>query len=540
MYGQLMDGREVDSAYAVPNFGRFRVNMFLALGAVRAVLRSIPSKKPKFEEIGLPEVLEQLSMERRGLLLVTGITGSGKSTTLAAMVDYINRTRNDHIITIEDPIEFTHDDIGCVVSQREIGHDSPSFATALRAALREDPDVILVGEMRDPETMSVALHAAETGHLVFSTLHTLNASETVNRIIGTFPPHQEQQIRDQLAAVIVGIVSQRLIPKIGGEGRIPAVEILVGTGAIKDCIREAKRTPEIPAFIAQGQSQYGMQTFDQCLLKLYRDGIISYETAREAATNADDFDLKVRGIFSTGEQSFEQRTTDRAPVSPTGSSFFKRSYRGRAVRAELSTRGPRGSRPLISSPAERGPRVISPHDCAGAARRRPSPRKSSPISSPAVTSTTRPSLATGSPPARRAATAPRACARSSGRGEWPRHWSRRRWRWRAKTASSSAPARSPAGGCPRSSAATACGPPRASVTISCAAAMPRRWSRGSSASASASGSRTDRGATMSLPSQARLGRRGPSPATACSAHHSARRRVSRGRDPAGRGARTKR
>src|SRR5882762_9768118 len=307
MYAQLKDGREVDSAYSVPNFGRFRVNMFLALGAVRAVLRSIPSKKPKFDEIGLPPVLEQLAMERRGLVLVTGITGSGKSTTLASMVDYINRTRNDHIITIEDPIEFTHDDIGCVVSQREIGHDSPSFATALRAA---------VGEMRDPETMSVALHAAETGHLVFSTLHTLNSSETVNRIIGTFPPHQEQQIRDQLAAVIVGIVSQRLIPKIGGEGRIPAVEILVGTGAIKDCIREAKRTPDIPAFIAQGQSQYGMQTFDQCLLKLYREGIISYETAREAATNADDFDLKVRGIFSTGEQSFEQRTTERAPLSP--------------------------------------------------------------------------------------------------------------------------------------------------------------------------------------------------------------------------------
>src|SRR2546428_177727 len=209
MYAQLKDGREVDSAYAVPNYGRFRVNMFLALGAVRAVLRSIPSKKPKFEELGLPEVLEQLSMERRGLVLVTGITGSGKSTTLAAMIDYINRTRNDHIITIEDPIEFTHDDIGCVVSQREIGHDSSSFATALRAALREDPDVILVGEMRDPETMSVALHAAETGHLVFSTLHTLNSSETVNRIIGTFPPHQEQQIRDQLAAVMVGIVSQR-------------------------------------------------------------------------------------------------------------------------------------------------------------------------------------------------------------------------------------------------------------------------------------------------------------------------------------------
>src|SRR5712691_11562249 len=324
-YAQLHDGKEVDSAYAVPNFGRFRVNMFLSLGVVRAVLRSIPSRKPKFEELGLPAVLEQLGMERRGLILVTGITGSGKSTTLAAMIDFINRTRNDHIVTIEDPIEFTHEDINCVVSQREVGHDTSSFATALRAALREDPDVILVGEMRDPETMSVALHAAETGHLVCSTLHTLNAAETVNRIIGTFPPHQEQQIRDQLAAVIVGIISQRLIPKIGGEGRIPAVEVLVGTGAIKDCIREAKRTPEIPAFIAQGQSQYGMQTFDQCLLKLYREGTISYETAREAATNADDFDLKVRGIFSTGEQSFEQRREERAPVSPTGSSFFKRS-----------------------------------------------------------------------------------------------------------------------------------------------------------------------------------------------------------------------
>src|SRR5213594_3099659 len=324
-YGQLKDGREVDIAYAVRDHGRFRVNLFLATGHIRAVMRAIPAKKPKFEELGLPPVLEQLAMERRGLVLCTGITGSGKSTTLAAMIDFINRNRNDHIITIEDPIEFTHEDINCVISQREIGHDSASFAIALRAALREDPDVILLGEMRDPETMSVALHAAETGHLVFSTLHTLNAGETVNRIIGTFPPHQEQQIRDQLAAVIVGIVSQRLIPKIGGEGRIPAVEILVGTGAIKDCIREAKRTPEIVAFIAQGQSQYGMQTFDQCLLKLYRDGIVSYETAREAATNADDFDLKVRGIFSTGEQSFEQRTTERAPVSPAGSSFFKRS-----------------------------------------------------------------------------------------------------------------------------------------------------------------------------------------------------------------------
>jgi len=326
MYQQLKDGREVDVAYAVRDHGRFRVNMFLATGLVRAVMRAIPSRKPKFEELGLPAVLEKLAMERRGMILVTGITGSGKSTTLAAMLDFINRSRNDHIITIEDPVEFAHEDINCVVSQREIGHDSPNFATALRAALREDPDVILVGEMRDPETMSVALHAAETGHLVLSTLHTLNAGETVNRIIGTFPPHQEQQIRDQLAAVIVGVISQRLVPRIGGDGRVPAVEVMIGTALIKDCIREAKRTPEIPAFIAQGAQQYGMQTFDQCLLKLYRDGVISYETAREAATNADDFDLKVRGIFSTGEMTFEgeQKRADPVAARPSASPFARK------------------------------------------------------------------------------------------------------------------------------------------------------------------------------------------------------------------------
>src|SRR3989442_1531202 len=262
-YNQLRDGKEIDSAYSIPNFGRFRVNMFLALGAVRAVLRAVPANKPRFDELGLPPVLEQLAMERRGLVLCTGITGSGKSTTLAAMIDFINRNRNDHIITIEDPIEFTHEDI--------------------------------------------------------------------NRIIGTFPPHQEQQIRDQLAAVIEGVISQRLVPRIGGEGRVPAVEVMIGTGLIRDCIREAKRTPDIPAAIAQGQVQYGMQTFDQCLLRLYREGLVSYETAREAASSPDDFDLKVRGIFSTGEQSFEQKRDERPPdmhprAGAAGASpFFKRS-----------------------------------------------------------------------------------------------------------------------------------------------------------------------------------------------------------------------
>src|SRR5438876_1595000 len=330
-YGQLKDGREVDVAYAVRDHGRCRVNLYHATGYIRAVMRAIPSKKPKFEELGLPQVLEKLAMERRGMVLVTGITGSGKSTTLAAMIDFINRNRNDHIITIEDPIEFSHEDINCVVSQREIGHDSTNFASALRAALREDPDVILVGEMRDPETMAVALHAAETGHLVFSTLHTLNTAETVNRILGTFPPHQEQQIRDQLAAVLQGVISQRLVSKLAGEGRVPAVEVMIGTALIRDCIREAKRTPDIPAIIAQGQVQYGMQTFDQCLLRLYREGLVSYETAREAASSPDDFDLKVRGIFSTGERSFEQKKDEKPPdmvprAGAAGASpFFRRS-----------------------------------------------------------------------------------------------------------------------------------------------------------------------------------------------------------------------
>jgi twitching motility protein PilT len=285
-------------------------------------------------------------MERRGMILVTGVTGSGKSTTLAAMIDYMNRARNDHIITIEDPIEFAHEDKKCVVSQREIGHDSESFATALRAALRQDPDIILVGEMRDAETMEVALHAAETGHLVLSTLHTLNATETVNRIISTFPPHQEEQIRDQLAAVIQGIVSQRLIVRADGKGRVPAVEVMVGTGLIRDSIRDAEKTPQLPSVMAAGTSQYGMQTFDQSLLALYRDEMITYETARDAATNPDDFDLKVKGIFSAGEMTYEtagkKEEGPKAPGAPaastppsapataphpgsTGGSFFKRS-----------------------------------------------------------------------------------------------------------------------------------------------------------------------------------------------------------------------
>jgi twitching motility protein PilT len=338
-YMDLRAGKEVDFGHLVPGVGRFRVNLFLCKNEVRVALRIIPARIPRFEELHLPKVLEKLAMERRGLILMTGITGSGKSTTLAALIDYMNHCRNDHIITIEDPIEFAHEDKKCVISQREVGQDSEGFEVALRAALRQDPDVILVGEMRDAETMAVALHAAETGHLVLSTLHTLNATETVNRIISTFPPHQESQIRSQLAGVIQGIISQRLLVRADGKGRVPAVEVMVGTGLIRECIREPDKTAQIPAVMAAGTSQYGMQTFDQSLLQLYREEMISYEMAREAATNPDDFDLKVKGIFSAAEMTYEVSrtssdtvpglTSNTAPIAPpprsTGDSPFRRS-----------------------------------------------------------------------------------------------------------------------------------------------------------------------------------------------------------------------
>ena len=312
-FGMLMEGKEMDVGYLLPGLGRFRVNMFLSQGEVRGVFRHVPQRIPAFQELHMPKVLDRLCMERRGLILVTGITGSGKSTTLAAVVDFVNKNRNDHILTIEDPIEFVHEDNKCVISQREIGQDSVSFATALRAALREDPDIILVGEMRDAETMEVALHAAETGHLVLSTLHTLNATETINRIISTFPPHQEDQIRDQLASVMQGIVSQRLVVRADGKGRVPAVEVMVGTGLIRDSIRSAEKTTNIPTVIAAGQAQYGMQTFDQSLLQLHREELITYETARDAATNPDDFDLKVKGILSTGEMTWDAGASAGVP-----------------------------------------------------------------------------------------------------------------------------------------------------------------------------------------------------------------------------------
>jgi twitching motility protein PilT len=292
---------ELDTAYSVPGLGRFRCNVFVQRGSIGIVFRVIMKKIPSMEELHLPEVLNKIAMEERGLILVTGTTGSGKTTTLATMIDCINMNRTCNIITIEDPIEYLHRDKKSIVNQREIGTDTESFSKALRSALRQDPDVILVGEMRDFETIQTALIAAETGHLVMSTLHTTDATETVNRIIAVFPPYQHKQVRMQLSSVIKGIISMRLMPKADGKGRVPAVEVLVATAMIKDCILDADKTKLIPDVIAQGKIIYGMQTFDQSLFDLFKSGLITYEEAIRRATNPDDFVLKVKGVQSTSE-----------------------------------------------------------------------------------------------------------------------------------------------------------------------------------------------------------------------------------------------
>jgi twitching motility protein PilT len=298
---------DIDLAHSVPGLGRFRCNIFVQRGTVGLVFRVIPTRIPTIDELNLPEVIKKISMEQRGLILVTGTTGSGKSTTLAAMIDLINSTRTEHIMTIEDPIEYLHRDKKSIINQREIGSDTESFSKALRQALRQDPDIILVGEMRDFETIQTSLVAAETGHLVLSTLHTIDATETVNRIIAVFPPYQHKQVRMQLAAVLKGIISMRLMPKADGKGRVPAVEVLVATATIKDCVLDPDKTKLINDMIEQGTIHYGMQTFDQSLFNLFRTGLITYEEALRRATNPDDFVLKVKGIQSTSELSIEEQ-----------------------------------------------------------------------------------------------------------------------------------------------------------------------------------------------------------------------------------------
>lgn len=297
---------EVDIGYGVSGLGRFRVNIFQQRNSVGLVARVISDHIRSFSELGLPPILSKVSEEQRGLILVTGTTGSGKSTTLAALVDQINQTRNSHIVTIEDPIEFLHKDKKSFITQREVDVDTRNFAEALRGSLRQDPDVILVGEMRDLETIETALVAAETGHLVLSTLHTLDASETLSRIINAFPPYQQKSIRIQLAGLLKAVVSQRLMKSARGHSRVPAVEVLISTPLIRDYILHEEKTSQVRDAIAAGTSQYGMQTFDQSLFYLYQSGLITLEEALRGSTNPDEFRLRLAGIQNTSSMAKEE------------------------------------------------------------------------------------------------------------------------------------------------------------------------------------------------------------------------------------------
>jgi twitching motility protein PilT len=293
---RLQKQLEVDVAWEAPGVGRVRASIFRQRGTVGFSLRLIPANVPTLESLGLPPSVVALAEESRGLILVTGTTGSGKSTTLASLINLVNHTRALHILTIEDPIEFMHKDAKAVVTQREVGFDTPAYANGLKSALRQDPDVILVGEMRDIETIETALLAAETGHLVLSTLHTLDAPETINRIVSVFPPHQQAQIRHQLARVLRAVVSQRLLPRSDGPGRVLAAEVLMTTALIKDCIADPAKTASIADAIVQGADQYGMQSFDQSILKLCQQNLVSIEEAYKWVSNVEEFKMRLRGI----------------------------------------------------------------------------------------------------------------------------------------------------------------------------------------------------------------------------------------------------
>jgi twitching motility protein PilT len=293
---QLDTLNDYDCSWSAPGIGRFRVNLLRQRGTLMIVMRVIPIDIPNFESLRLPPVLGGIALSERGLVLVTGVTGSGKSSTLAAIVGYINRTRKKHIITLENPIEFLHRDVNSSITQREVGMDTDSFDTGLRAALREDPDVIMIGEMRDTTTIDTAMKAAETGHLVLSTLHTTNAVQTVSRIISVFPPHEQEMVRVRLAENLVAVVSQRLLPRKDGVGRVVAAEVMIVTATIRDAIMDRDRITEIPDYVAEGREQYGSQTFDQHLMELVMNDAVTFEVAKAAATNPGDFELKMRTL----------------------------------------------------------------------------------------------------------------------------------------------------------------------------------------------------------------------------------------------------
>ncbi len=307
---EFAEDRESDFATGVPGIGRFRVNVYLQRGTLAFALRIVPHRVPRLEELNLPPILGELAMVPRGLVLVTGVTGSGKSTALAAMIQHINERRQANIITIEDPIEFLHRDLKCHINQREVGTDTASFAQALRRVLRQDPDVVLLGEIRDLETLDTALKAADTGHLVFSTLHTTDATQTINRVLSFYPPDEQAEVRFALASALHGIVSLRLVPRSDRPGRVPACEVLVNTPAVRDNIRDMTKALNIPELIREGTVQYGMQSFDQSLMSWYTKGAISYEAAAFYATSPNEFALRAQGVAGSSDTSWDSFERD--------------------------------------------------------------------------------------------------------------------------------------------------------------------------------------------------------------------------------------
>ena len=303
---EFAEKKEADFAIGVPGVGRFRTNIYQQRGTLAFAFRAIPYEVKTIRELKLPTVLEEISARPRGLVLVTGITGSGKSTALAAMINHVNQHRRVNVITIEDPIEFLHRDQMANISQREVGSDTLTFGAALRHVLRQDPDVILIGEIRDADTLDTALKAADTGHLVFSTLHTTDATQTINRVISFYPPHQHQEIRSLLSTALQAVICLRLVPKKDGSGRVPAAEVLINTAAVADNIRDIEKALNIPDLIAEGTISYGMQSFDQSLMKWYREGVISYESALFYSSNPSEFALRVSGVSSASDNTFDE------------------------------------------------------------------------------------------------------------------------------------------------------------------------------------------------------------------------------------------